>query len=120
LLVLYNFVVSDLTFEITPAEVKQRLDAGEPLVLIDVRQPEEHAIARIDGSELVPMNTVPHALESLEEKAESATLVVFCHHGVRSANVVNWLRGQGISGCQSMAGGIDRWSAEVDPSVPRY
>ena len=110
----------DFTFETTPAEVQQRLDAGESLVLIDVRQPEEHAIARIEGSELIPMNTVPQALQSLEEKADSATLVVFCHHGVRSANVVNWLRGQGVSDCQSMAGGIDRWSTEVDPSVPRY
>lgn len=112
--------MSDLTFEITPAEVKQRLDAGESLVLIDVRQPEEHAIARIEGSELIPMNTVPQALQALEEKADSSTLIVFCHHGVRSANVVNWLRGQGIPDCQSMAGGIDRWSTEVDPSVPRY
>ena len=112
--------MSDLTFEITPAEVKQRLEAGESIVLIDVRQPEEHAIARIGSSELVPMNTVPHALQSLEEKADNATLIVFCHHGVRSANVVNWLRGQGILACQSMAGGIDRWSTDVDPSVPRY
>jgi rhodanese-related sulfurtransferase len=112
--------VSDLAFETTPAEVKQRLAAGEPLVLIDVRQPEEHAIARIEGGELIPMNTVPAAVQRLEEKAESATLIVFCHHGVRSANVVNWLRGQGISECQSMAGGIDRWSTDVDSSVPRY
>ena len=112
--------MSDLTFEITPAEVKQRLDAGESLVLIDVRQPEEHAIARIEGSQLIPMNTVPQVLQALEEKADSATLIVFCHHGVRSANVVNWLRGQGVPDCQSMAGGIDRWSTEVDPSVPRY
>jgi rhodanese-related sulfurtransferase len=112
--------VQDLAFEVTPKEVKQRLDAGEPLVLIDVRQPEEHAIARIEGSELVPMNTVPQALQSLEEKADSATLVVFCHHGVRSANVVNWLRGQGLSDCQSMAGGIDQWSIDVDSSAPRY
>lgn len=96
------------------------MDAGEPVVLIDVRQPDEHAIARIEGSELVPMNTVPQAFQELEEKADSATLVVFCHHGVRSANVVNWLRGQGISDCQSMAGGIDRWSTDVDNSVPRY
>lgn len=96
------------------------MDGGEPLVLIDVRQPEEHAIARIDGSELIPMNTVPQALQSLEEKADSATVVVFCHHGVRSASVVSWLRGQGVADCQSMAGGIDRWSAEVDSSVPRY
>jgi rhodanese-related sulfurtransferase len=112
--------VAELAFEITPAEVKRRLDAGEKIWLIDVRQPEEHVIARIESSELIPMNNVPAALPALEEKAEEGTLVVFCHHGIRSANVVNWLRGQGIPESQSMAGGIDRWSAEVDPSVPRY
>ena len=69
---------------------------------------------------LIPMDTIPRHLDRLEELAESATLIVFCHHGVRSANVVHWLRGQGIAACQSMAGGIDRWSTEVDPTVPRY
>jgi rhodanese-related sulfurtransferase len=112
--------VSELPFEVSAKEVKQRLDSGETLFLIDVRQPEEHAIARIPGSELVPMNSVPSAISSLDEKADQGTLVVFCHHGVRSANVVNWLRGQGVTGVQSMAGGIDSWSLDVDPSVPRY
>jgi rhodanese-related sulfurtransferase len=112
--------VADLPFETTAKEVKQRLNAGERLFLIDVRQPEEYAIARIEGSELVPMNTVPNAVPSLEEKADEGTLIVFCHHGQRSANVVNWLRGQGISASQSMAGGIEAWSIDVDPSVPRY
>ena len=112
--------MTDLPFETTAKDVKQRLERGEPLFLIDVRQPEEYAIARIDGSELVPMNTVPEAVNSLEAKADEGTLVVFCHHGVRSANVVNWLRGQGITAVQSMAGGIDAWSTDVDPSVPRY
>jgi rhodanese-related sulfurtransferase len=106
--------------EVTPAEVKRRMDAGERLHLIDVRQPEEHQIARIEGSELVPMNSVPGALQALEDKAETGTLIVFCHHGVRSANVVNYLRGQGIEASQSMAGGIDRWSMEVDAHIPRY
>ena len=110
----------ELTFEIAPAEVKRRLDAGETLWLIDVRQPEEHAIARIGNSELIPMNDVPGVLSTLEAKADEGTVVVICHHGIRSANVVNWLRGQGISESQSMAGGIDRWSVEVDPTVPRY
>ena len=109
-----------LSFEVTPAAVKQRLDAGEPLLLIDVRTPEEHAITRIEGAELIPMDTVPRQLDRLEEMADTGTLVVFCHHGMRSANVVNWLRGQGVSSAQSMAGGIDRWSTEVDPAVPRY
>lgn len=109
-----------LPFEVTALEVKQRLTSGEQLVLIDVREPFEHAIAHIEGSQLVPMNTVPAALTELEGKADEGTLVVFCHHGVRSANVVNWLRGQGIANCQSMAGGIERWSTDVEPSVPRY
>lgn len=109
-----------LPLEITPAEVRRRLDSGEAVTLIDVRQPEEHAICRIDGAQLIPMNTVPAALQDLEGKADEATLVVFCHHGMRSLNVVNWLRGQGISECTSMAGGIDRWSLEIDPAVPRY
>jgi rhodanese-related sulfurtransferase len=106
--------------EISPAEVKRRLNAGERLHLVDVRTPEEHAIARIEGGELVPMDTIPGALQDLESKADEASLIVYCHHGVRSANVVNWLRGQGITACQSMSGGIERWSTEVDPSVPRY
>ena len=106
--------------ETTPAEVKQRLDSGEPVRLIDVRQPEEHLIANIPGAELIPMNTIPAALQDLEAKSDDATLIVFCHHGVRSLNVVSWLRGQGIAGCQSMTGGIERWSTDIDPSVPRY
>ena len=106
--------------ELTPIEVKHRLDAGEKLFLIDVRQPEEHRLANIVGAELIPMNTVPAAVAELESKADEGTLIVFCHHGMRSLNVVTWLRGQGIEACQSMSGGIDLWSQQIDPSVPRY
>ena len=106
--------------EIHPQEVRQRLDAGEHLHLIDVREPHEYAIARIDGSELIPMRTVPGAIAKLQAEANHATLVVYCHHGVRSLNVVYWLREQGIEACQSMAGGIDAWSLTIDPSVARY
>jgi rhodanese-related sulfurtransferase len=109
-----------LAIETTPREVQQRLDSGQRLFLIDVRQPEEHQIARIIGAELIPMNTIPAGLPALEAKSDEGTLIVFCHHGMRSLNVVNWLRGQGITACQSISGGIDRWSVEVDPSVPRY
>ena len=107
-------------YEITPQEVKQRVDAGERILLIDVREPGEFQQARIAGAELIPMRSVPAGLPRLEEQADRALLVIFCHHGVRSLNVVNWLREQGVSACQSMAGGIDRWSCEIDPSVPRY
>lgn len=109
-----------MDFEIAPAEVKRRLDAGEKLHLIDVREPHESAIAQIEGSELIPMRQVPAELQTLEVRADEAPLIVFCHRGVRSLNVVNWLRNQGIEACQSMAGGIDAWSLGVDATVPRY
>jgi rhodanese-related sulfurtransferase len=109
-----------MDFEITASEVKRRMDAGEKLHLIDVREPNEFAMARIEGSELIPMRQVPGELQMLEGRADEAPLIVFCHHGVRSLNVVNWLRQQGLDACQSMAGGIDAWSLVVDPSVPRY
>ncbi|HTS51410.1 MAG TPA: rhodanese-like domain-containing protein [Bryobacteraceae bacterium] len=109
-----------LPLEITPQDVKRRVEAGERLTLIDVREPPEFQTARIAGAELIPMRTVPAELQRLDAAADDSTLVVFCHHGVRSLNVVNWLRQQGVASCQSMAGGIDRWSLEIDPSVPRY
>jgi rhodanese-related sulfurtransferase len=109
-----------MDFEVSVAEVKRRLDAGGKLHLIDVREPNEIAMARIEGSELIPMRQVPAELQTLEGRADEAPLIVFCHHGVRSLNVVNWLRQQGVEACQSMAGGIDAWSLGVDPSVPRY
>jgi rhodanese-related sulfurtransferase len=109
-----------MDFEITPAEVKRKLDAGEKLHLIDVREPHEFARARIEGCDLIPMRQVPGELQALEARADEAPLIVFCHHGVRSLNVVNWLRNQGVDACQSMAGGIDAWSLGIDPSVPRY
>jgi len=113
-----------LPLEIAPQEVEQRLQSGEKLALIDVREPEEFRLARITwgelGGELIPMRSVPAELSRLDALAEETPLIVFCHHGVRSLNVVHWLREQGIDACQSMAGGIDRWSLEIDPGVPRY
>ncbi|MEQ1883644.1 MAG: rhodanese-like domain-containing protein [Bryobacteraceae bacterium] len=111
---------NNLPLEISPMDVQRRIDAGEPLVLIDVRERDEFAINRISGAELMPMREVPANLQDLEAKAEQATLVIFCHHGVRSLNVAHWLRKEGVANCQSMAGGIDAWSITVDPSVPRY
>jgi rhodanese-related sulfurtransferase len=109
-----------LPIEATPLEVKNRLDAGETLKLIDVRETFEHELTRIEGAELIPMNTVPQRLQDIEAQADASTLVFFCHHGMRSMSVADWLRRQGVDNCQSMAGGIDRWSLEVDPAVPRY
>ena len=107
-----------IPLQITPVEVKQRLDAGEKLRLLDVRETFEYRQAHIEGSELIPMRGVRQALPSFEEN--EAPLIVFCHHGMRSLQVVNWLREQGVERCSSMEGGIDRWSLEIDPAVPRY
>jgi len=106
--------------EVGPQEVQRRIDSGEKLYLIDVREPHEFAQAKIEGATLIPMRAVPGELQDLEARADEGTLIVYCHHGVRSLNVVNWLREQGVVACQSMAGGIDAWSLRVDPSVPRY
>lgn len=106
--------------EVTAEAVKQRIDAGESLHLIDVREPNEFAICKIEGAKLVPMRSVPGELQDLEKLSAGAALIVFCHHGVRSMNVVHWLREQGVENCASMQGGIDAWSLAVDPSVPRY
>lgn len=87
------------------------------MIFLDVREPAEHAIARIEGAVLVPMREVPARLGELAREAE---IVVFCHHGGRSAMVVNYLRQQGFSRAINLSGGIDAWSDEVDPGVPRY
>src|SRR5579872_268894 len=104
--------------EITPQEVHRRLGGGEKLRLIDVREPFEFQQAHIAGAELIPMRSIPKALALFE--VEESPIVVFCHHGMRSLQVVGWLRQQGVGNCSSMAGGIDRWSLEVDSKVPRY
>lgn len=110
----------DDILELAPLEVQARLNNGEPIALIDVREPEEFAIAKIIGAELIPMQSIPSQLQRLEAAADTRSLAVICHHGVRSLNVVVWLRRQGVENCFSVAGGIDRWSCEVDPTVPRY
>jgi rhodanese-related sulfurtransferase len=111
--------MTNLPFELKPLEVKEKLAAGE-VALIDVREVAEYQMAHIDGSELIPMSTVPQQLQYLEGLAENKLLVVLCHHGMRSLSVVSWLRKQGLENCVSMAGGIDLWARAVDPAVPKY
>jgi len=109
-----------LPIETSAQEVQRRIDDGEALLLIDVRETEEFAITRIEGATLIPMREIPAHLPQLEAKADESTLIIFCHHGVRSLNVAHWLREQGVHACQSMAGGIEAWSIAVDRTVPRY
>jgi rhodanese-related sulfurtransferase len=113
-----NKISNEPPVEIQPLQVKDLIDRPVAIRLIDVREPEEHAICRIEGARLIPMRSIPQHLQELDD--EGAPLVIFCHHGVRSLSVVDWLRRQGVENCQSMAGGIDLWSRQVDPAVPRY
>jgi rhodanese-related sulfurtransferase len=110
----------DAPIELTPQEFQARVAAGEPCVIVDVREPEEHAIARLKGSELIPMQSIPASLQRLEALADEQPLALLCHHGVRSLNVAVWLRQHGVGNCFSITGGIDRWSREIDSSIPRY
>jgi sulfur-carrier protein adenylyltransferase/sulfurtransferase len=103
--------------EITPRDLAARLARGDDLLVIDVREPAEWAVARIDGARLIPLATLPDASPTLDRSRE---LVVHCHHGVRSAAAVRYLRAEGFERIWNLAGGIARWSADVDASVPQY
>jgi rhodanese-related sulfurtransferase len=105
--------------EIDPQEAQRRLNGGKA-VLIDVREPEEFRAARIDGARLIPMRELPSEIQKLEELADENELLLLCHHGVRSLQAAQWLREHGLENCFSVSGGIDRWSCELDPGVPRY
>lgn len=108
-----------LPVEIDVHAVAALRSGGEPFLLLDCREPEEYATARITGAVLVPMAEIPERLELLTAHRDGR-IVVHCHHGVRSLHVTRWLRARGFTTAQSMAGGIDAWSLEIDPTTPRY
>ena len=103
--------------QISVTELKQRLDSHADVVLLDVREPEELALARMPGALHIPMGEVAGRLHELDADRE---IVVFCHHGIRSASVVSYLAQRDFGHVVNLAGGIDAWSISVDPSVPRY
>lgn len=107
-----------MDYEITPEEVKGKLDAGDAFTLLDVREPWEFETAKISSAKLIPMGDVPS--RAPQELDPEDHIVVLCHRGVRSMNVTVWLRQQGFENVQSMRGGIDAWSRRVDPQVPVY
>jgi len=102
--------------EITPTELQQLLAGDNPPSLIDVREEGEAAICSIDGSTLIPMNTLP---QRLPELARDRPVVLYCHGGMRSMMAGQWLSQQGFEAL-SLAGGIDRWAVEIEPEMARY
>lgn len=106
--------------EIAVHDLAARLERGEGLFLLDVRRPEEHAYAALPGTHLlVPLQELPRRRQEVTPPP-GATVVAYCHHGVRSWLAAEFLEAAGLPHVLSLAGGIDAWSREVDPSVPRY
>src|SRR6476619_1378647 len=111
--------MSPLPIDIDVRSVKQMLDDGERFVLLDCREASEVATARIAGSRHIPMREIPARLAELAPH-KSERIIVHCHHGGRSLRVTQFLRQQGFEQVQNLSGGIEAWSLEIDPSVPRY
>ncbi len=103
--------------DITPTEVQAMLDAGVQVTILDVRNPPEIAICRLEGSTVIPIGELPDRIQELDP---SDFIVAHCHHGPRSTRAVGLLREAGFATVKNMAGGIDAWSVEVGPSVVRY
>ena len=95
------------------------LQAGEPVYLVDVRQPWEHETARLADHVLIPLDELHERLDEIKAP-DGALVVAYCHHGVRSLSAAAILEHAGHANVASLAGGIDRWSLEIDPKIPRY
>jgi rhodanese-related sulfurtransferase len=105
--------------EITPEEVKAKLDAGEALHLLDVRERHELEICALEGAEHIPMMSLFLGLKKTVA-AQDAEIVVLCHTGIRSLEAAQFLKMQGFENAKSLAGGIDAWAVSIDSSLARY
>lgn len=106
-----------LPIDLQPHELVRRRQAGENPVLVDCREQWEYDLTHLDGAVLIPLSTMN---EDSGEDLPAGDVVVYCHHGIRSRTAVALLRRGGVESAQSLAGGIDRWSVEIDPTVSRY
>ena len=103
--------------EISPQELKQKLDANESVLLLDVREQSEYDLVHLEDAQLIPLNTLPHHVDTLPSDQE---IIVYCHHGQRSLYAVNYLHQNGFTDAKNLIGGIDQWAAEIDSTLPRY
>jgi rhodanese-related sulfurtransferase len=108
-----------MPLEISPRDLAMHLENGRAIRLLDVRQPWEAQQAQLANSQFIPLNELPARAGEVPSDADTL-LVVYCHHGVRSLSAVHFLRQLGHTQACSLAGGIDAWSCEVDPTLPRY
>lgn len=110
---------SDTPIEVDCRTVHEKLQSHADFILLDCREPDEHALVNISQARLLPMSELGARVSELASDADRE-IVVHCHHGGRSLKVAHWLRGQGYGKARSMAGGIDQWAQEIDRSLPRY
>lgn len=104
--------------EITATDLKNEMESGKDIQLIDVRQPDEHAFARIEGSKLIPLGEIVHRMSEIDENRDT---VIHCKMGRRSASAIEALQRAGYKGpLRNLRGGITAWSNEVDPKIPKY
>jgi len=103
--------------EISVEELKRRMDAGEPLQLLDVREPWEVAIARLPGAVLIPLQQLPQRVKELSADGQ---VVAMCKSGGRSRRAAQFLQSAGFSKVENLTGGIDAWREEIDPTLPPY
>jgi len=108
-----------MVMQIRPQELAAKVQAGEAVYLLDVRQAWEHQTAALPNSVLIPLNELPARTGEVAPPA-GALVVVYCHHGMRSLRAAAFLESNGVPNVASLTGGIDAWSCEVDPSLPRY
>ena len=110
---------NQIPLEVDCRTVQANLARGQGFVLIDCREQDEWNQVHIPGAKLIPMSELAARLADIEPH-RGDSIAIHCHHGGRSLRVANWLREQGFAQAQSMAGGIDRWAVEIDPTLPRY
>ena len=103
--------------EISPQELKKKLDTDVSVLLLDVREQSEYDIVHLEGARLIPLNTLPNHIDSIPADQE---IVVYCHHGTRSLYATAYLHQNGFGDAKNLTGGIDQWAAEVDPTLRRY
>jgi len=104
-------------FEIDPITLKEMLDRGEKVTILDVREPWEHQISTLPDSLLIPLGELPHRIHEINS---ADFIVAHCHSGVRSARACDFLRKSGFTKVRNLKGGILAWSNQVDPAVPKY
>ena len=108
-----------MNLQISPAELAEKLRSENPPRLLDVRQPDENDFVALPNSTLIPLGEIAARVDELEDWRDEE-IVVYCHHGIRSLNAIAQLRHLGFTKLQNLVGGIDRWTTDVDPKLPRY